>query len=677
MRTLSDSTTAYLKSPTDKRFFADRLHISVTKTLEKALSHFICEFYNPDPYAPGQKRYPCESTRNWAAQFPESKHLVRDMSTLRYEMPITDMVVERINSCIPRENISFENIETQMMYQKVLLRGMEADRAAEVYAAFKEHNIVPKHKYVHSAEYPLIGYQQVGLVNSLGTDAYALFMEQGTGKTPVGIAMVCNEAEKHFAEHGRMYRGIIVCPKNVRNNWENEFAKFATTTGKVTILHGDYFKRLHQLIKAFIEEDGCKYTIAVCSYETLSQSWKAIEAVVGMMPGNKWDLALLDESHYIKNGLTKRFKYARLLRDSSRRRSILTGTPITNTALDLYTQLEFLGQGYSGFYDYKYFRKFFTRHRMDMATGREVYDGLQNVPFMQERLARYTYIVRQQDVQKDLPDRVYDTIEVDMSPQQQNIYEQIRDEMLVEIEAELEGSENKSMTINNVLTRLLKLAQVTSGFVSFSQVLDDNGEVITPASVDRFDPDPKLEELVRILKDKKPEEKTIVWSCWVQNIKTIAARLKLEGIDCVTFYGDTSDYDREANERRFNCDPNCKVFIGNPGAGGTGLNLIGYPPEGHEIYKQTGKTPDDWTTNCNHVIYYSQDWSMVKRGQSEKRAHRRGTRGPVRVTDLVVPNTVDTEIRTAVLDKTTRALEVSDLRRILQRLATMELLCDR
>src|SRR3990167_3225832 len=677
MRKLSEATTAYLEAPKDKRFLKDRLHISVTRTLEKTLTHFICEFYNHDPSAPGQRRYPCMSTSGWAAQFPESKRLAQDMTTLKYEMPITDMVVERINACIPKENITFEDIETQMLYTKVLLRGMEADRAAEIYADFKNNGIVPSHNLVHSSEYPLAGFQQVGLVNSLGTDAYALFMEQGTGKTPIGVAMVCNEAEEYFAKHGRMYKGIIVCPKNVRTNWENEFQKFATTTGKVTILTGGYYPRLHQLLKSVIEEPGCKYSIVVCSYETLSRSWQAIEAVIKMMPDAKWNLALLDESHYIKNGLTKRFKYARLLRDISDRRSILTGTPITNTALDLYTQLEFLGRGYSGFYDYKYFRRFFARHRMDQATGREVYDGLQNVPFMQERLARYTYIVRQQDVQKDLPDRVYDTIEVEMTAQQQRIYEQIRDEMMVEIEAELAGVGNKQMVINNVLTRLLKLAQVTSGFVSFSQVLDPNtGDILSPASIDRIDPDPKLDALIDILKDKKPEEKTIVWSCWVQNIKTIAARLKLEGIDCVTFYGATSDKEREENERRFNCDPNCRVFIGNPGAGGVGLNLIGYPPEGHKIYRETGKTPDDWVTNCSHVIYYSQDWSMVKRSQSEKRAHRRGTRAPVRVTDLVVPHTVDTEIRSAVLDKTTRALEISDLRRILERLATMELLVD-
>lgn len=676
MRTLSEATTAYLQPPNSKRYLNDRLHLDVTTSLEKNITHFIADFYNPDAYAPGRRRYPCSATVSWVNQFPEGKHLTKDLDTLKFELPATDMVVERINAAFTKESMTFENLETELLYNSVLLRGREADKAAEVYAQFKTNNTVPSHRFTHSSEYPLIGYQQVGLYNSLNTDAYGLFMEQGTGKTPIGIAMVCNEAEKHYAEHNRMYRGIIVCPKNVRNNWQSEFAKFATTTGKITVLHGGYWDRVRQLLDAFIDEDGCKYTVVICSYETLSCSWRAMECVVEMLRGAKWDLAVLDEAHYIKSCLTKRYKYACKLRDMSLRRSILTGTPITNTPLDLYTQLEFLGKGYSGFYEFKAFKKFFGKYGTDEATGREILQSLQNIPFMQERLARYTYIVRQVEVQKDLPDRVYDTIEVEMTAKQSQVYERIRDEMLVEIEAELSTSDNKMMTINNVLTRLLKLAQVTSGFVSFSPVLDDDGNVVQPASVDRFDPDPKLEELVEILKNKKPTDKTIVWSCWVQNIKTIAARLKLEGIDAVTFYGGTSEQDRVESEHRFNCNPNCKVFIGNPGAGGTGLNLIGYPPEGHEIYKQTSKTPDDWETNCNHVIYYSQDWSMVKRGQSEKRAHRRGTREPVRVTDLVVPSTVDTEIREAVTAKTKRALEIGDLRKILSRLASMELVSD-
>ena len=678
MRTLSDATAAYLRRPSDKRFVHDCVHITVTKSLKQTLTHFICDFYNPDPYAPGQRRLPCNSTQRWLAQFPEGKQIVsKTYDSVKFEFPITDMVVERIAACIPKENISFEDVETEVRYNEVLLRGIQADHASQIYSDFKIKGKIPEHDLVHSSEYPLTGYQQVGLYNSLNSDAYGLFMEQGTGKTPIGIAMICNEAEEHYEKHGTMYRAIIVCPKQVRTNWANEFKKFATTKGKITILHGGWFERTRQIVDSLIEQDGCKFSTIICSYDAMRLSMRAFKFISDNMCKVGWDLAMLDEGHSIKSVLAKRTAAAMQLRDMCKRRSILTGTPITNTALDLYTQLEFLGEGYSGFYSFKAFKRFFARHRMDVATGREVYDGLQNVPFMQERLARYSFRVLAEEVQKDLPDRVYDTVEVDMTTEQQSIYERVRDEMVLEIQASLERAENKSMIVNSSLTRLLKLTEITAGFVSFSQVLDnESGEVIQPASVDRLDPDPKLEELVDILKAKGPNDKTIVWSCWVQNIKTISARLKEEGIQNVIFYGGTSEDKRIEAEYSFNCDPDCKVFIGNPAAGGTGLNLIGYPPEGHEIYERLGKTPDDWETNCNHVIYYSQDWSMVKRSQSEKRAHRRGTRAPVRVTDLVVPNTVDTEIREAVLDKTRNALEIGDLRRILERLSTMELMND-
>ncbi len=685
MQAFSDSTLKYLTPPNDKQFAKDKVHLAATKSLDKSLSHFIVDFYRPDPNAPEGRRNPSSSTDRWARAFPESRYNYNVFGTTQYELPATDMVVERINSCFEKDAISFEDKETELVYQNVLIRGKQADKNAEIYAEYKEHKTVPKHSLVISSEYPLACYQQVGLFNLDNSPGYGLFMEQGTGKTPVGIAQICNASEKHYEETGRMYRALIVCPKNVRANWASEFQKFATTCGRITILHGTEMERIKQLLRAFIEEkeSGDKYTVIICSYESMTRSWNAISKIMERMRGEKFDLSLLDESHYIKNERTKRYKHAVKLRDISTKRAVLTGTPITNTALDLYTQLEFLGKGYSGFYSFKAFRKFFAAYRMDQATGRELMIGLQNMPFMKERLARYSFFVKQKDVQPELPDRVYDILEVDMADYQQRMYEQLRDQLLVEAEAELsraEFSPNRKMIVNNVLTKMLKLAQITSGFIKWSPVLnEDTGEEVEPARIDRFDPDLKLEALVELLKHKElsePNSKTIIWSCWVQNIKTIRARLAVEGIDCVLFYGATKDRERADAEERFNCDPKCKVFVGNPAAGGVGLNLIGYPPEGHAIYKETGKTPDDWETNANHVIYYSQNWSPTARSQSEKRAHRRGTREPVRVTDLVVPGSIDQEIRMVVMQKQLSAMEIADLRKILNSILTGELIND-
>ena len=673
MKAFSKATQEYLSPPSDPRFRRDKVHLSVTKSTDKTLSHFITDFYNPCDLAPEGKRYPCRSTLQWAQQFPEGRHLTREHDCFRLELPITDMVVERIDASFEPNQIEFADDETHMMYKQVLIRGIQADRIAEITAEYKTNNKIPNHSYEFSAKYPLTDYQQVSLYNGLSIPGYGYFKEQGVGKTAPALATICNLAKNSED----MIKGIIVCPKNVRSNWVSELKKFSTQPGKTTILHGGPLNRVKQVLKAVMRDPGCKFSLIICSYETISRSWNAIEQIMDKIPNPGFDISILDEGHYIKNSNTIRYKTAQKLRDISKKRLILTGTPITNTPLDLYTQLEFLGKGYSGFYSYRAFKRFFGRYEQDFSTGRDRFVGVQNIPFMQERLARYSFIARQEEVQKDLPDRVYDIIDVEMSKEQRELYLKVRDEIVIEAENSLENSEHpKQMIISNILTQMLKLAQITSGYISWSEVLDEDGNVVTPRTIDRIDPDNKLEELVRLLKTKKPTDKTIIWSCWVQNIKTISARLKLEGIDCVTYYGATKEADREAAKERFNCDPNCTVFIGNPVAGGTGLNLLGYPPEGHEIYEKTGKTPDDFKTNCNHVIYYSQNWSSTARSQSEKRCHRRGTREPVRVTDLVVPNTIDSEIREVVLLKQKQALEISDLRKILDNIISGELIND-
>ena len=119
--------------------------------------------------------------------------------------------------------------------------------------------------------------------------------------------------------------------------------------------------------------------------------------------------------------------------------------------------------------------------------------------------------------------------------------------------------------------------------------------------------------------------------------------------------GDTNENDRIEAERAFNEDPDCTVLLGSQAAGGTGLNLLGYPPGDESV-----------PTNCDHQVYFSQNWSPTQRSQSEDRPNRRGTRVPTRTTDLCVPGTVDEEIRTRVVEKIKTALEVSDVRKILR-----------
>jgi SNF2 family DNA or RNA helicase len=164
--------------------------------------------------------------------------------------------------------------------------------------------------------------------------------------------------------------------------------------------------------------------------------------------------------------------------------------------------------------------------------------------------------------------------------------------------------------------------------------------------------------VIEHIKEMRPEDKIIVWTNWIPALKLLSRRMTEEGIKHVTYHGSTKDVDRQIAQDSYNADPSVKCFLGNPAAGGTGLDLWGYLPD----------RADEYTTNTTEVLYFSQDWSRINRSQSEDRAMRRGTRMPVRVIDVVVPGTIDEEIACRVLQKKMTADELQDVRDIMERL---------
>lgn len=639
----------------------DRLSVKLNEKKDK----FLVEAYQDLNGGHAAPSWPAQN--DWVQRIPEKKRLAAHLTN--WELAATDYTVEIINATWPRSQIVFD-ADAEIVFNYILVSGAQQDVTARTSAWLSERlDAVNARRELNpltvleasghgefyqgpmglevNQEWPLSLYQRVACYNAMRNEGYNLFMEQGTGKTPIVVARICNEAPILRAREKRMYRSLIVVPKNIRLNWEREWQKFCTRPGNVTVLRGGEVSRIKLLVEALAGDSESDYTTIICSIDGLKRSWNVLKNV-------EWDLAVLDEAHGIKSVRTERFKICMELRERAARRMALTGTPISNTPLDLYALFEFCGKGMSGFSSYEAFKDFYGVFKIN-EQGHKAITGVQNLPFMKERLARTAFIIRKEQALPDLPAKVYDIHEVEMGADQKDYYDKIKDHLALEIESMLEHTENKQLVINNVLTKLLRLAQITSGFIVWDPIYGDDGEVISEKAIDRIDPNPKIEALVELLKDKGPNDKTIVWACWVQDIRTIIARLKDEGIDCVSFYGGTNDKDREDAERRFNFDRDCKVFIGNPAAGGVGLNLLGYPP-GDETYE----------TNCNHEIYFSQNWSAVSRSQSEDRAHRRGTRNNVRITDLCVPGTIDEEIRNRVLNKRTVAYEVGDVRDILK-----------
>jgi SNF2 family DNA or RNA helicase len=192
--------------------------------------------------------------------------------------------------------------------------------------------------------------------------------------------------------------------------------------------------------------------------------------------------------------------------------------------------------------------------------------------------------------------------------------------------------------------------------------IDEEGEIINPNNKERLPRNPKLARLIEMLSEKGPNEKTLVFTNWVECIHMIHEELDRVGIKHVVYYGGTNEKDREYAEQMFNNDPSIKVFLGNPAACKEGLDLHGF----------NEKDATNSFTNTTHVIYYSQNWSMVAREQSEDRAHRRITRHPVRVTDIIVPSTIDEEIQRVVYGKIVNANDIQNVKDIMERvLSTM------
>lgn len=645
---LSENTSKLLE-PSDIRS-NDRLRVALTEDGRHFVLHAYAEL-NDVRVTPS---HPARAGR-WIQNMPE----VREVTANRWEVAATDISALIINASWLDSQLIFDD-QSRVMYQFLLTRFLSQTFNSQTRAEFKiEHRepTLPADWFDHP-DRPLAKYQRVACVTTLGQDCAALFMEQGTGKTAVAIRRICIEARrKRMAKAGQPYRVLIVSPKNVRFNWLSELEVFGTVPGRAAVLRGSAASRLSTWAETITIDGPEEFCAVVCSYESFVRDWPFLGSV-------KWDLCILDEAHAIKNVYAKRAKHAVVARDGFEARLILTGTPITNSILDLYIPLEFLGEGMSGFSNYKSFKKFYTQFEKDDRYERTT--GFQNLPFLQERLARIAMMITKKEALPDLPEKLYEVREVVMTAKQRNWYIQLQDQLALEIEAGT-NRDGKKMTAQHILTKLLRLAQITSGFATWdAEMNEDTGEIRNPKAIEFVDPNPKLEELVKIIGELDPNEKAIVWACFIPDVYEIEKRLAAMGIKCCTFTGSTNDEDRAAAESNFNNLPasEMKVFIGNPAAGGAGLNLRGYNPA-------TEGTPEDHGSNCTRVVYYSQNWSMVHRAQSEDRAHRRGTRVPVTYIDLCVPGTIDEEIRGRVVGKRVDAASIQDVREIMNRVLSV------
>ena len=459
-------------------------------------------------------------------------------------------------------------------------------------------------------------HQLTALEKSWDKTEYGYFMEMGTGKSKV---LVDNMAMLY--DKGKINGAVIVAPKGVYRNWYSQEIPNHLPSHiqpKMVLWTALTSKKKDKEYQTLFET-GHDLHILIINVEALSTK-KGLDFAAKFMRCHKTMLAI-DESTTIKNPSAKRTKSILALGKEATYRRILTGSPVTKSPLDLYTQCGFLNSFLLGYDSFYAFRNRYANMIDRNFGGRRVQliGSYKRLDELADKLKAFSYRVLKDDC-LDLPDKVYIRREVDLTDEQSKAYATMKSAAL----ASLKG---KMATAPHVLTQMMRLHQITCGHLR-----NDDG-TITEIKNNR------LKELINLLDEV--EGKVIIWANYVYDIENLVKVISDEfGADSIVqYYGAIPAEQRQQNIEKFQ-DPNSKArfFIGNPQTGGYGITL----------------------TCANTVVYYSNGYDLEKRLQSEDRAHRIGQTKSVTYVDFIAPKTVDEKIVKALRSKMDIANTIMD-----------------
>jgi len=459
-------------------------------------------------------------------------------------------------------------------------------------------------------------HQLTALEKSWDKTEYGYFMEMGTGKSKV---LVDNMAMLY--DKGKINGAIIVAPKGVYRNWYSQEIPnhLASHIQPTMVLWTALTSKTKDKEYQSLFKTGHDLHILIMNVEALSTK-KGLEFATKFMSCHKTMIAI-DESTTIKNPSAKRTKAILKLGKEATYRRILTGSPVTKSPLDLFTQCGFLNSYLLGYDSFYAFRNRYANMIDRNFGGRRVQliGSYKRLDELAEKLKVFSYRVLKEDC-LDLPDKVYIRREVDLTEEQSKAYSSMKSAAL----ASLNG---KMATAPHILTQMMRLHQITCGHLK-----NDDG-TITEIKNNR------LKELVNLLDEV--EGKVIIWANYVHDIEHIVKTISDEfGSDSIVqYYGAIPAEQRQENIEKFQ-DPKSKArfFIGNPQTGGYGITL----------------------TCANTVVYYSNGYDLEKRLQSEDRAHRIGQTKSVTYVDFIAPKTVDEKIVKALRSKMNIANQIMD-----------------
>ncbi|MDM1012249.1 DEAD/DEAH box helicase [Clostridium perfringens] len=448
-----------------------------------------------------------------------------------------------------------------------------------------KRKLVPRALNAELRPYQKEGFKWINEITDLGFGG-VLADDMGLGKTLQIIAFLLSQKKS---------KSIVVVPTSVIYNWMDEFEKFAPSI-KIGLVHGSKSKR-DKVLRDFkrglgikVEEGNLKeksyekYDVLLTTYGTLKNDEKAYENL-------SFDYCIIDEAQNIKNPAAQATLSVKNIK--SRCNIALTGTPIENNLMELWSIFDFVMPGY--LFTKERFRERFILDESNLSELKSLI-----TPFILRRL--------KEDVLSELPEKLEKKYLVEMKGKQKQLYsfyvKAIKNQL-----NENKSSEKSGRDKINLFAYLTKLREIC---------LDPS--LVVP---DYTGGSSKLTVVKEIVKDASESgKKILLFSQFTSVLQKIEEDFKKEDISYLYLDGGTSAKDRVERVKKFNEDSNIKVFLISLKAGGVGLNL----------------------TSASMVIHFDPWWNPAVEDQATDRAHRFGQENKVEVIKLVAKDTIEEKI---------------------------------
>ncbi len=430
----------------------------------------------------------------------------------------------------------------------------------------------------------------------------ALLMDMGLGKSLTSIAIT-----GQLFNDKKIERVLVICPTSIIGVWMEEFKKFADFDYCIEAIIGTTMSKRKDKLKLLCHKIGLK--VAIINYEA---TWRMEKELNIYKP----DIIICDESQKIKNPSASQSKTIHRLGVKAKYKIILTGTPVQNSPMDVFSQWKFLDPNIFGLSFYAF------RNHYAVMGGYYNHQILRykNMDELTSKAHSVAYRITKEEA-LDLPEQIFLNRYCELESTARKIY----DTVVKESYAELMDGE---ITATNVLTKLMRLSQIAGGHVK-----DDEGrmQVISKS---------KLNELKDIMEDViiDNKKKLVIFARFIPEIESIKSLAREMDIRYSYITGEIKTEERSEMCSKFQNDNNIKLFIAQIQTAGLGITL----------------------TAADTAVFYSLDFNYANYSQAIARTHRIGQKNTCTYINLIATETVDEKILKALESKQDIAKNIVD-----------------